>query len=608
MPEVWAGRSPGIEIEMENNQWGPIPELVELLDHHPDELPDDDKTWRLAALRYGGLWGACFWDIWPDNLRPPAISRYMDALPKDGVQQQSSAKTQGHYPFSPVEGKVRRKDEIGDHNTLPELLERCHAWLGAQNLDGVRSWFTPWWRYCPYELVGVSQRGFAWVIAAYRLTINEKVQFPDISMYRLDEKATLGDCLAVHLCIERLLKEKGLQLGLDKKMKPEPERYWGGLRSQYFLAVYPYLGPRAEQLGISRWLKNFNRLIEASPLTQLIYPDLLEHLGEQAHFGHLTLIVPSGKEVGQAEQAEQAKQAEQVSQWGEMWLSQLARSVVGALISDPPALEKVRYCEERIRRLQEKAKQWWRPGRAKSDSNPEIVKAQKALEQAKAEYSGQYRQRLTMLPHLLGLKEDDQGSPFLSMRFFDMLIRLSVTQNQKAITEQLTKMLKSPWMPVSNLIFAPPAEFQQYFNALNDGERTSWGECGAGYEAVERTLFREGLRRDAEPKTLSAAEQMAIEKLLTPPLIGSPNNEPPAESSIREKAKQSGLTFEAAQRLMVTFNDIGICLSFSNPDLRGPSPRLILDSILATVINAGVPRSNAVAVEEDAGPGADNEP
>jgi hypothetical protein len=563
---------------MSEDTWGPLPHLAQLLACAPEGPPPDDKTWCLAVQRYGGLWGAYTRGIWPPHVGPPALGGHKFAW---------------RSLWRWIPDLLRRlfsqldTPQAGLDDFISAMIE-CHAWLGSQNLRAAQRWFSPLWQSFPLELTAVTQRGLAWSLYAYALTQRgaEKAILPAGAddFDTLNDEATLGDCVAVHLCVERLVDYAGRRLAPNVPDDPEPERRGGGLRSSRFLSVYPYLVARANVLGVSSWLSALTRLVEASPLTQMIYLDAIARVAERSRFGHLSRIGRTG---------------EKVTAWGEMWLSHLARSVVGAVLSDPPALELVRYWEERARELTAPATKWARKTGAKPDDYPELEQAHNAYTAARNTYPDQYRTRITILPRLLGLREGDSGSPYLPLRALDMLVRRSVASSGDTLAKQWkTAQEELSAVLARDVLFASPTRMGRLLALYGKegavDERSPLGPVGAGYEAVIRLLFGQEWREEASAAPRTDPVRQAVETLLTPPSIGASVGRVPADDDVRAVASEAGLTFQAAKRLVTRFYETGVEFPFPTPNDRGLPPVDILTEILAEVTNA----AEAVTEEE----------
>ena len=544
---------------MSEDSWGPLPRLAQLLDCIPDHPRSNEKTWHEAVEYYDGLWGAYTRGTFPD------VSRPVREKVKTGLWQQIVDWLRSLFP--------QDDPEFAGLDDLRPAMVECHAWLGAQNLHAARCWFAPLWQSCPLDLTAVTQRGLAWSLYAYALSQSgaETSKLPPGTddYNKLNNRATLGDCIAVHLCVERLVDYAGKRFDSDR-VDPEPERRGGGLRSHRFLTVYPYLKARAGILGASGWLAALDRLIEASPLTQMIYLDVIDQVSKEVDFGHLSLA---------------GRAAKNPTAWGELWLSNLARSIVGAVLSPPRELEVARYWEERERDLREPASRWAQRTGNQPEEYRKLAAASQKRKNAEDAYAGQYIDRAASLPRLLGLSDKDRGSPFLTLRTLDMLLRWTLASRKdafKAQWEEARSMFPTSF-PREILFLSPSAmrkRVKRAFGGDDTGEEPPIGPMGAAYYAVFRLFFgRIWSEAAAKPSWNGAghkAERKSVETLFRELNGCSFAEEAPSDEALESAAAESGLTFQAAKRLVSRFHKTSVELPFPPPNDAGLPPKGIL--------------------------------
>ncbi len=545
--------------------WGPLPRLADLLDCPPAGPPPGDPSWWQASERYGGVWAAISRSSWPDGLRPPARPG-----PRPGLADRLWKRRKG-----PI-----RTPQAG--GTLLREMVQCHAWLGAQNLRAAQRWFSPLWQTCPVELTVLTQTGLAWSVLASRLRPRRKTAgLNDVlrlaaSLPPLDEGSTLGDFLALHLAVERLVDEAGRVFAAG--LREDTRRCLGGLRSPRFLAVYPDLVVRARALGAAGWLKFLERLVGVSPLTQALYPDVLGLAQEDAHFGPLS---------------RPGRQGRAAPCWGEAWLTLLARTVVAAVSSPPPATELVIHLQEEVQKATAAATRRARRDERPIEEYPPLVKAEKALQEARDLESLQARQRPAVLTRILGLTPQDRGSPFLALRTMDMLVRGAVASADKALRAQWARA--EPSMPrrmlARDLAFAGPGEvahlIRQYRQERGEDAPALFGSRGAGFAAVVDLLL---------PDRWGSEERPHLQRLLQPPALGAGQGTPPSGEARGTQVSdfldspewhatvgEAGLDEAAARRLVDRYHRMPVHLPLAPPHDTGFPPGGILGLISKVV-------------------------
>lgn len=529
--------------------WGPLPRLVHLLDSAPPGRGRVEPDGWQAAERFGGLWAMISSADWPEAPdRPP--SRLRTRLERFWKRQGTATRTE-----------------------MIRQMVACHAWLGARNLQAAVRWFSPLWQSCPVELTRLTGRGVACAALASRLDPNrrpaewKKAARLAASLPALDEAATVGDCLALHLALESLVERAGRHF---RAGSPDgSERCGGGLRSTRFLVLYPDLLVRSRSLGCGRWMDATRPLFARSPLTLAVYPDILGEAGSEVFLGPLS---------------RPGRHGPSQTRWGDRWLALLARSVVGAILSPPPAHEQVIHLEEELQRVLNRAVRKTRR-RAEPGGDSLVSRAETALTRAREDLARQRRERVAILVRVLGRHPQDPGSPFLALRTLDMLVRSLVASAEKNLRAQWIRA--EPELPqdtlARDLLFASPAEVSRLLHRIR-GQRGAeapalFGNSGAGFAAVVDTLF---------PERWGSEERESLAALLTPPRLGPHPGQPPRtflESSEGiDLADQADLELQAARRLVERYHGVEVPLPFPPPHDCSLSPGEILDRIRQTVV------------------------
>ncbi len=528
--------------------WGPLPQLAHLLDSAPPGRSQAEADGWRAAERFGGLWALISSADWPETPRLPS-SRLRTRLKRFWRRQGTATPTE-----------------------MIRQMAACHAWLGARNLQAATRWFSPLWQSCPIELMRLTGRGVACATLASRLDPSRRpadwkqAALLTANLPALDESATLGDCLALHLALERLVEQAGLRFAAGS---PEgSERCGGGLRSTRFLALYPDLLVRARSLGCGSWIDAAGHLFARSPLTLAVYPDILGEASSEVFLGPLS---------------RPGRHGPSQTRWGDRWLALLAHSVVGAILSPPPAHERVIHLEEELQRVLNQAARKSRR-RAEPGVSSLVSRAETTLTRAREDLARQRRERVAILVRVLGRHPQDPGSPFLALRTMDMLVRSLVASAEKALRAQWVRA--EPGLPqdtlARDLLFASPAEVSRLLHRIR-GEGGAeapalFGNSGAGFAAVVDTLF---------PERWGSEEREPLAALLTPPCLGQHPGRPPRafleSPEGADLVDQADLELQTARRLVERYHGVEVPLPFAPPHDCSLSPGEILARIRETV-------------------------
>ena len=380
-----------------SSDWGPLPALM----HHVAPAAADE--WVNALDRPGGLWavaaGRSIAAIWPPGF-PPKVS----IAPRP--RQLASARLARLW-----RSLVRRFNALFSRSRLSQsvpqsdgedLLRQCHRWLGLRNLESLSRWFAPFWPDTPTPLAQISGQGLIWTAAVCHLDRWGPESFTQakIPLAPRDQRVLGGDCVAFHLAIETLVATLPERIGIAPAVT---ERAAGGLRSARTLAVLSALASAPRTSKKAAWRAAIATLAAHSPLTRIVYADLSD-----------THPIPAG---GWFEPLFRCEvEARRSSRWLEVWRSQVARSLVGALLSPPPAFERV----QDLRRDLAKALAR-RPILAglhvETIVTDEERKLQLAVNKAEGEMTGEYLARLPLLSSALAAENG------FHHRFVDMAVR-----------------------------------------------------------------------------------------------------------------------------------------------------------------------------------------
>jgi hypothetical protein len=235
-----------------------------------------------------------------------------------------------------TDNRVQGADRLVDDEDLQQLACECHSWVCSQVAAWVTPLFAPMWRELPTEITVVSGKSLAWTMCACALVkdgptgLRRRSSNLDImSGQKLAKGDPLGDFVLLHLLIERLVAYAGSRLRLEPIGMDESRRT-GGLRTQSFLEFYPALAAPQAPGRVDDWRRMIDRLIDHSPVTRLVYADLVTRgqtiedatlLADHDNSDFMPLMI--------------APQPAVPRFWRNLWLSHLARSLAAAMLSEP---------------------------------------------------------------------------------------------------------------------------------------------------------------------------------------------------------------------------------------------------------------------------------
>jgi hypothetical protein len=319
------------------------------------------------------------------------------------------------------------------------------------------------------------------------------------------------------------------------------------LRSENFLTGYPQLYLPGNVRLTGAFADALKALVAHSPLTQLVYLDVLQPRDDAAlepddkRRAFLALVYRTTTPVAHGD-------------WVDLWLSLLARSLVGAVLSPAPVFEQWQQADDVRRQLEAQAAS--RAGRLGLTGPPPvslaIARARAWCEQLRNRGRKQYVDRLVVLGDALS------ASRYLSLRFMDMLVRQVAADSAPAMEQE--------WQRHRRRIPQPhPANV-----LLSAGDS---GVCCRlfqtvliGEPPVDRTRFG-----DAENRRLGSA-LMRLAGLA---------GEPVDRTMLSE---QSGA--HAAEELLRQFVEVGVAMPFRVPHSRGGSPARVLPDWFEATYNA----------------------
>jgi hypothetical protein len=458
---------------------------------------------------------------------------------------------------------VGRSPQVVTTQALTTQLVRCHRWLHETILQGFGPAFAPVQLDLPVELATTSPRALAWTLVAFALETTDRravlSAWPLLSADEFNAGALIGDFAALHLHIERLVasacRDPLMAAAVRDRRRPSRDgkvvlssRAPGGLRRQAFLETYPSLGFDPLVRGEALWQQAIDRLIAASPLTQLIYLDAV-HL-PVAPASWRTLLAPAP--------GEQA--------WHVQWVSQLARSLLGAFLSPAPSAEPLHVADRTLRDL---AHVETFPERATSEELAAYGAAQAARDAYGAGCRIELTQRLQLLNSLWQLSRPPEGvepipavadrapAVHLHLRFQDMLVRDIVARSLREVWDE--------WQTEKRGVALPRPR-----------DRIT-AEEGACFNRYVRTMTGSPWRQGVTSRSAGAvppAAQGLLQCTLPPELVTDELSE-----EAEALASGAGLPRGEAERLLQRFGNATMApvnVPFQSADAGGDAPRDIL--------------------------------
>jgi len=522
---------------MKNND-NPFPKLAEqLADLFPERQPANLVPWLNGVSKtFGGLWGLYGHDILPENLpplNPPQRLSFVATFPKPKklsfwqrllrfIKSLLNWNNQEVEPRQAVAAKPQ-PDELADS------LAECHDWLRKQNFRYLSSWFAPFWEEIPIsEFAVVSEKSLAWRLVTEQGTLSNKTALD--KKYHLDAGATLGDFLNMHIYIEEFIVQA--QSHLKCELTPKPEyRKPGGLRTASFLNTYPVL-IAANSWESKKWREKINILIEKSPITQIVYIDVIEKVFSQQE------IIKSFTKLGP-----------EIKSWHDLWLSHLAKSLVGGIFSPPPVFEQYQLAQKRCELLEEQIKK-----EEQIVQSPKLSYLRFKRQKAKEEFERLHRQMVFQyVDRLEKLENILCDSPYLHLRVLDMLLRHIVSSSIERIQKLRVENKLLPPQVRAELLSAC---FQSFESVLFGNHE--WVDFLNNQEEQSEKL-RENLRFFLQPSI--------------------------PENPVNNLTRQMAVPADSIRRLLTRFRDNEVRVPFRQINDLGKSPITIFGGWFTTLSN-----------------------
>jgi hypothetical protein len=438
--------------------------------------------------------------------------------------------------------------------------------LENRNLAFLLRHLAPFHESIPYPLAAVGSRGVVGALMVRQAPPYAKSDLGD--QFRLDASCLAGDMISRHLDVE----QAALDLARQTASRPRAgyqARPVGGLRNQDFLSAWAGLtGLRGGAAGQARI--GLEQLAHSSPLTRLIYADVLGGPGEPVALGPLCRLAAAG-----APPASPDQKANSPGDWSwqEVWLAQLARSLVAALLGPSPGWEDLLEVERKIASRQEELSWAGQAGRLGKKHAERLRKELALLISQKSRLRAGLLENCVRKTLFLGRcfqsASADACCRALHYQTLEMLVRHVVQESLVPMGEAWRKTVAhDPYpMPRVALFDRGSASFRRFVRAL------------FGFEP-----------EDLPPRTWKAEEQEALRSLLAPGRIVDDQAESASSGSgmmPKEVAGQLGAPASWVRRLRARFEDEsrGVRLPCPEPYEHGDPPSTILANWLGDLLN-----------------------
>jgi hypothetical protein len=464
-----------------NNEWGVFPELTRLLIKYTRQQPDlvpsfpsqRNGVWDVYTQHLGAMWGRAY--------RPVVDVPF----PFEYFARRSF-----------VRSLLRQRyDQKEFHQQLKVLLVQAHAWLLQRSANWLGMGLT---RHVPLSFARVSQKGIACTLYAYALSDKYLRRilppFASCGPQSLDADAECGDLIVQHLNIEHLMDV--VQKTLSLRLLPLGEKSaCGGLRTGKFLQVYAALQRRSRNDQARWWLERIHELVQHSPLTNLIYADVLDP------------PVPLRSEVF----------LPLITNRDAFWQGQLTRSLLGMSISPVPAFAGLQSLREEIRKLERRLDaiphEGWRSRLKRWHIQRRCQRVQADLQTSQIVVARQYASRFQLLADVFAVSTDpsenvpvDPAHTKLQVAFLDMFVRYIVMVSAGDMQSEWPRIQKTLYLPTD------PARFHLFqrncktyssvvellFHQEQAELREIWGICPAEVRMTTRTMLTRIMQPDLE--------------------------------------------------------------------------------------------------------------
>jgi hypothetical protein len=305
-----------------------------------------------------------------------------------------------------------------DAQALSRLLPMCHSWLAAENMRFVAPLLVVDAAACPAWVAHTSDRALVWSLIVFAASsFGPKVILARrglIQQIARDMHAERGDVLVLHRDVERLAREWLARAG-GRACDQSPGARAGGLRTRSFLNAMAVLR--------KDYRSAISLLASCSPLTRLAYLDVFSDTtgcDVVANAKPDPAKGPAWTEIfAPSEEADDAA----------LWLALVANTLLGALLSTPPALTAWLRAEAHLRNLERQFVRWRYFRRLDS---VQLRRARMLASSRKRRWSGALLARLEAW-HAIA---QDNFSRELHIMVLDRLARLALVRATPAMRDE----------------------------------------------------------------------------------------------------------------------------------------------------------------------------
>lgn len=555
--------------------WQPIAKLAQQLSQTSQSMNAGALPWNHAVIHAEGVWQAYAHQqsaAWPPSLRLPRPNPPAPSPPPVVPARQPFWKRIFRFWQRPrsAPAPIILTPPIMQPPALATSLTACYTSLNAQILQQATQWFSPYWTELPAELAVVSECAVIWTLYAWALQGKQtdvilQEPFLPATKYAVAVDSRPGDAFCLHINLEQTMQSLISEWQIQQNI-PTIQLRPGGLRTESFLRTHAALSSPHAPPEAQAWYKAVDRLIEGSPLTQLVYVDLVSSYrlpDACADVVRMRLPATANQDIGRKEE------------WRDLWYAQLARCLLGALLSEAPVFAELQEAERLLHhiesRLQEPYQQRNSKQRRTMDKiNTKLSETRQQCDVLRRKRATQYLQRLERVSSLFQDVQGNRRCTYLQTRLLDMLLRHVVTQAMPTMVDEWRRL-----DPETN-----PWAHTELFN-----------EGGACFNTFIATLFGNA-SFDAFLSLLTQEQKQSLRRNLEILF------DLPRPDDLPQWASEAGVRENAATRGWALFSGEpvgGIPLPLPAPNDLAPAPQSLLADWLPLLLNR-LPQASVTVV------------